>query len=547
MTDSLHFDNPNGVEFAVEPETRTVRGLAVPYGVVGSNGQGKYRFAKGTLSWGKVKFLANHDWTDVLGVAELEETDDGVMLTAKVARGSRGDDFLALAEMGAVDGLSIGLSEDAQFTSGKDGVQNAVRATIREVSGTAIPAFETASITSVAASAAPNGKEPVMGDENETVETATDAVDFSAITEAITTGFANLSNPQGSGPEVVSAGHTFEVTEPAPYRFDGVPGQHDLSGDLIAFGRDRDSEAGARVMAFLQSEFAPKFDVDTGNVATLNPSPNRPGMYVDDRKYSTPFYDALHSGAITDMTPFIVPKFNAAADLVDDHVEGTEPTAGSFSATSQTVTPSAVSGRVEITREVWDQGGNPQVSALIWNRMKYEYFKALEAKAVAVLTANAASITDISLTTAAADDDLVNELEAEIAALQFVAGGNTFNFAGTHVDLYKALAAAVDSTGRKLLPMYGPTNANGQSRSKFRSLDVAGVEFVPAWSAGATGTVSANSWLVDTDSVHIWNSAPQRLEFQYRVAYVDLAIWGYVASAVTDFAGVRQITYDPTA
>jgi hypothetical protein len=37
------------------------------------------------------------------------------------------------------------------------------------------------------------------------------------------------------------------------------------------------------------------------------------------------------------------------------------------------------------------------------------------------------------------------------------------------------------------------------------------------------------------------------LQFEYRVAYVDLAIWGYVATAISDINGVREITYDPVA
>jgi len=160
---------------------------------------------------------------------------------------------------------------------------------------------------------------------------------------------------------------------------------------------------------------------------------------------------------------------------------------------------------------------------------------------------DAASPTAIALTAGFADDDLVNQLEAAIADLNFIAGGNTFDFAGTQQDLYRKLAAAVDSTGRKLLPIYGPTNANGGASSKFRMLDVAGVPFAPVWSLGAAGTAPESSYLVDSDSVHVWNSAPQRLEFQYRVAYVDLAIWGYVATAITDIAGVREITYDPVA
>jgi hypothetical protein len=146
----------------------------------------------------------------------------------------------------------------------------------------------------------------------------------------------------------------------------------------------------------------------------------------------------------------------------------------------------------------------------------------------------------------ASDDDLVNELEAAIADLNFVAGGNTFDYAASHANLYKKLAAAVDSTGRKLLPMYGPTNANGQARSRFASLDVAGVEFDPVPSLGAASTATSSSYLLDTTCVHLWNSAPQRLEFQYRVAYVDLAIWGYVATAISDLTGVREVTYDPT-
>lgn len=371
-------------------------------------------------------------------------------------------------------------------------------------------------------------------------ETIAAGADFSPITDAIRDGFQQITPPETVGNRVES------VSEAPPYRFDGVRGEHDFSADLIAYGRDHDPDAGARVMAFLQEQFSPTFDVDTGNVSTLNPSKVRADMYVDERKFTTPVYDALYRGTITDMTPFIVPKFNTAAGLVGDHVEGVEPTPGSFTATSQTITPSAVSGKVEITREVWDQGGNPQASGLIWQKMVYNYFLALETAAAALLTANAASITDIPLTTNAEDDVLVNELEAALADLQFVAGGELISLALTHQNLFRRLAAAVDSTGRKLLPQYGPTNANGQSRSRFKSLDVAGFEFVPARILGAASANTSNSWLIDPMSVHLWNSPPQRLEFQYRVAYVDLAIWGYKAAAITDLAGVRQITYDPT-
>lgn len=529
-------DNPQGVSFEVDAETRTIKGLALPFGDVANNGNGKFSFGKGTLTWGKVKLLNSHDWSQVIGIAELEETDEGLVMSAKVARGARGDEILALAEMGAIDGLSVGLADDLK-TVLRNGVQHAKSGTVREVSTTPIPAFERAAIRSVAASAdaLPNEKDTKMTDSVETP--APESVELSAVTDAIAKGFESL---KAEAPVAVQPVH-FEVTEEPLYRFDGKPGKHEFSSDIIAGLRDHDREAMNRVQTFM----AEAFDVDTGNVSTLNPTRQRPDMYVDQRKFTTPLYDALHKGSLSDITPFSFPRFNSASGLVAPHVEGVEPTPGSFSATNQTVAPSAVSGKVEITREVWDQGGNPQVSSLIWNKMVYAYFQGLEASAVKML--DDASPEAIALSAGASDAALVDSLEEELAELNFIAGGNTFNFAAAQQDLFKALAGASDTTGRKLLPIIGATNANGQARSGFRTIDVAGTTFVPAWSLGASGTASESSYLVDTSSVHVWNTAPQRLEFQYRVAYVDLAIWGYVATAISDLNGVREITYDPVA
>jgi HK97 family phage prohead protease len=542
----INFDNPASATFEVDAETRTIRGLALPFNTTAKSGGRVFQFAKGTVTYGdisRVKLLVAHDPSRAVGYAtEIEETDDGLFMAFKVARGAAGDEALTFAEDRVWDGLSVGIGDDAKW-SNKEGVFHAVNAPLMETSLTPFPAYSDARLTSVAAQSDDvlNTKENTMT-EQVADKTEERSVDMSAVVaDAIKAGFAGLAN---EGPELVTPVARFEVNEAPLYRFDGGKGQHEFSTDLINASRG-DKEAEARAVGFMKEAFGPKFDVDTGNVSTLNPTRQRPDMYVDQRKFTTPLYDALNKGTLADITPFSFPRFNSASGLVAPHVEGVEPTPGAFTATSQTVTPSAMSGKVEITREVWDQGGNPQVSGLIWNKMVYAYYQALETAAVAVL--DAASPTQIALTTAASDSALVNQLEAALADLNFVAGGNTFNFAATQQDLYRKLAAAVDSTGRKLLPILGPTNANGQARPNFRSLDVAGTEFAPVWSLGAAGSVSESSYLVDTSSVHVWNTAPQRLEFQYRVAYVDLAIWGYVATAISDINGVREITYDPVA
>lgn len=553
-----------GVVFAVDTSARTLSGLVLPWDTEARSGGRVYSFPEGSVSYAadvsRVKLWQDHDASKAVGFAAALEAKaepiPGLYGTFKVARGPEGDAALASAEDRVRDGFSVGIAEGGTWEE-RDGVTYAVSVPLMEVSQTPAPAYDDARVHSVAATAARTGRN-IMPEDNPAVDAPTatpatppgtvpegQAFDMAALAAEFVAALGNIAPPSPVNPAL-----GLEVDEAIPYRFDGLEGPHEFSGDLIAFGRDRDGEAGERVMRFMAEAFKPgrrnpRFDVERADVTSVNPTPTRADMYVDEREYRTPVYDALYSGAITDNTPFIVPKFTSDSTLVADHVEKVEPSEGTFVAGSQTVTPTPLSGKVPITREVWDQGGNPQVSGLIWSRMRYEFYRNLESAAAAVLTAAAAGITDIPLTTGATDDALVNELEAALAALQFVAGGDTLTTAMTHANLYTELAAAVDSTGRKLLPLYGATNANGQARPRFASLDVGGYEFAPAWSLGAKSSASSNSWLFDRNAVHLWNSAPTRLEFNTRVAYIDLAIWGYKAAAVTDTAGVRQITYDP--
>ena len=546
-----HIDSPSSAAFSVDEETRTIRGLAVPYGKSAFSKGQAWTFSQGSLTWSdisRIKVLVGHDFSRAVGVVtELDDREDGLYFAARIAKGPAGDELLSMASEGVWDGVSVGLGQGVKARNAK-GVLHAVAAPLREISVTPIPSFDDARLTSVAASA--NQEGTLMSETTTEVETETEGgLDFSAFTQSIQTaisdGFASLTSPER---EVVSAGRpTVQVNEAAPYRFDGLQGEHDFSTDVINGLRNSDSEALSRVITFMAEAFEPTFAVEQSNVVAANPTRTRTDLYVDERRYNTPLFDALRKGGLTDNTPFRFPKFNSAANLVSDHTEGQEPTPGSLSLTDQTVNPSALSGKVEITREVWDQGGNPKVSALIWNKMVQHYYAELEAKAYALL--NGATIPGaqtVTITAGAADDDLVGEIEEVIVDLNFVPGGNTFDFAASHANLYKKLASAVDGTGRKLIPQIGPANATGTSRSKYSALDVAGVTFTPVPTLGAASNNAGNSYLIDSSSVHLWHSAPQRLDFQYRVAHVDIAVWGYVATAISDMAGVRKLVFDPT-
>ncbi|MEV4384386.1 phage portal protein [Micromonospora sp. NPDC049580] len=594
------------IEFAVDQSTRIIEGLAVPYGKTATKYGLGYRFERGALQWtdpGRVKLLRDHDYRQAIGRAEsLTDTAAGLKVKFKVARGEEGDRALALAEDGVLDGMSIGVDFDFSVDTAPDPKNKSAvlvrRAQLREVSLTAVPAFDDARVSKVAASRTEGDSMPcsVCGQNHAegvactapttapaTQPTTVDLNAAPATPAAPAPGTLTLSSEQLSvllsrpdglaglaglltpgAPAAPAAAAAPEqrqtvdptrsvtlaqVNEPAPYRFDGrgniMRGSHDFSSDLILGLKGKDPAAYDRALSVVQERFdvSRAFDTDRADTAGLNPNKQRPDMYVDQRSYRYPVWEAINKGTLTDVTPFVFPKFNTASGLVNNHTEGVEPTPGTFTVTTQTVTPTAVSGKAEITREVWDQGGNPQVSGLIWRQMEKGWYEALEAAAVAVL--DAATPTAIALTAGVKDDVLADELTAAMVLLQFVRGGFSMDNLFTQVDLYKALAAAEDTTGRPLFPALGPANASGTSRARWSALDINGIAALPAWALAASGSIVASSYLFDSESVHGWASAPQRLDFEYQVKSVDVAIWGYKATAISDLAGVREITYDP--
>ncbi len=529
---------PAGTVFDVDVEKRTIRGLAVPFGVEGVKAGRRFVFAKGTIKFDdprRVKLWALHDKAMAVGVAtDLTETDEGLEATFKVARGPEGDRALTMAEDGVWDGLSIGPSEGAKYRVTRDGAYHAVEIPIHEISLTPAPVFGGARVRSVAFDTEEN---------QHMTDTATEPVveapglDFSALTDALTqgiqNGFANLQAPQGNERETVSATEGLEVTEASPYRFDGTAGEFSLIDDMRA-AASGDGAAKQRFETFVEENFA----VTTTNVGSLNPTKNRPDLYVPNLTYSTPLWDMVSTGSIEDRTPFTVPKFSSASGLVGAHTEGTEPTPGAFAATSQTVTPTALSGKIEINREVLDQGGSPQADAIIWGEMLNAWFEARETRIATTLAST--STAELNLASAV-DSALVDALTGYFAGLQFVRGGNRFTRFAADGNLFPALVDAADTTGRKLLPVLGPTNAQGQVDGSFDRVQLGNQTIRAAWALG-TGNDKKSYSFVPT-SVWAWSSSPKKFTFEYQVKSVDMAIWGYAAGAILRDSDVKPIDY----
>ena len=629
---------------AVDQESRTITGLAMPYNTIGRKYGVGYRFLPGSLEWGEhVKHFKDHV-TPVGNMVEATSDKTGLTVKLSVLSGPEGspqraerDQLLYDAKEGLYNGLSVGVDFDLFDSEGNpadavwneaDRVWDVHRATLREVSTTSMPAMYDARVTKVAASL--TGGTPVQcsicgGQHAPNVACATYRANLAAANAAQfgqpapqpstppappQPGPTNPGTPAPAGPppstghnplpqaptfsdwqafnawlqqqggalptvpqaqqqaQMVNAAPQFSasVHEPAPYWIDrrGAirKGSHDFSSDLFLGWEKGDQAARDRAQEFVRQAFADggamrtaaaaaaeesgqTFAVTSGNVAALNPNRNRPDLYVDQMEYTYPLWEAVNRGPLEDITPFVVPKFNTATGLVANHVEGTEPTPGALTATSQTITPSAVSGKVEYTREAWDQGGNPQASGIIWRQMVRGYYEALEAYAQSSLTSLAGSITDLTVTTAAVDSALDQALAGVIIPLNFQRGGNRYRTAFTQIDLFTKMAIAKDSAGRRLYPEIGPQNAVGEVSAGYRGIYAHGVNWLPAWATAASGTVAASSWLFDPDGVAGWATAPQRIDIEWRVAWVDIGIWGYKAFALLDANKVREVVYDP--
>ncbi|MCM0618770.1 phage portal protein [Nocardioides bruguierae] len=525
---------PAAESFSVDAERRVIRGLAVPYGKTGiSNGQ-RFQFTQGSLKFAetkRVKLWVQHDKNQAIGFAtRLEDRADGLYAEFQVARGAEGDRALQLAEDGVLDGLSIGLGRGGRFRD-QGGVQFAVDVPLMEISLTPAPSFDDARTGTFENAGQPgqgSGQGAGQGGEAPRFEgLATE------IRKAMFQGFSDF----GGGREQVSAGHSagFEVEEPSPYRFDGTRAEHSFVADMRA-AQQGDGEARQRLETF--GEEFERFAVTTGNVSSLNPTKTRPDLYVPNLQYSRPLWDSVSTGSIEDQTPFTVPKFAAATGLVGAHTQGTEPTPGSFSATVQTITPGATSGKIEINREVLDQGGSPQADQIIWGEMLNAWYEAIEAKIATALAAVATAELNLA---GATDAALVDALTGYFAGLQFVRGGNRFTGFVSDGNLFPALVAASDTAGRKLLPVLGPTNAQGSVSGGFDRVQLGTQTIRAAWALGTGNDKKSYSFV--PASVWAWASAPRKFVFEYQVKSVDMAIWGYSATAILRDSDVKPIDY----
>lgn len=566
---------PGAVEFKADPEKRTVSGMLLPFNVQTSDGR-RIRFAAGSVTWQKaavsrVKLDREHDLGQLLGSAtKVDSGDAGVTAAFKVAKTPAGDEALALAADGALDGLSAVVRiTDAIPDPVHEGGTLVTAATLVRATLTADPAFDDARLSAVALTSEGNtamkctacGTVHAAGTPCATppAPPADNTAAFTSAVEAFTGAVEQLGErlaaPQGR--ELVPAGRAvgFTVTEPPVYTFSGHGDS--LVRDTWKARHDDDADAAARLRKF-QAQMAEFATVNRTVGANVIPPGYRPDLFVPQLLQGRPLFDMVSKGTLTDATPFTIPKFGSATGASADHVEGTNPTDGTLAfATSVTVTPGGISGRFRITREIID-AANPAIDAIAAQALRESYSQQTEGKVYTLLNgaagvggtitsgfvpSGAAVVTATGVgSTGAAGVALISAVRQQLVEYPFRRFAAPTRLAASS-EAAVAFAKAVDSTGRPLLPRLGAMNASGNGNALQGAFDLDGMAATPAWSMTGNAAGDADTILFNHTDVWAWES--NLLTFKYEEvagpANIDLVIFGYFAAQVLRGSGFSAV------
>lgn len=548
-------------QFRVDAHARTVTGLVVPYGPTARSGGGNWRFTQGSLKYSdlkRVKLLRDHDHGQALGVAiKATDTPEGMIATFKIGRGQAGDEALALAEDGVLDGFSVGVdfTDGGYKTDPEDSnVQLVQSAAWRETSLTAMPAFDAARVVSVKAM-----REEIMPDID-VQDTPPAAVDQTAAFTAAVDKFSGIVSQLANPREIVSAGKAvgFTVAEPPVYSFSYSGQGPSMLRDRFAAGVNRDRDAMDRLDKF-QAQMATFATVNTTTGVPLIKPEYHPELFIPQLLQGRPLMGLIPTMTVDSPRSHVIPRFSSATGASADHVEGTNPSDGTLVVGDVTLSLAGISGRFRLTREVIDSA-SPAIDAMAFTAMQESYAQQTERKVYALLNgaagmggtitagkvpsgATAQAVTAVG--NPAAGQALITALRSQMIdyGLRRFKFPDRFAVSG---DAAQALISAVDTTGRSLLAPFGSMNAVGQGNAYNAAINIDGFSATTAWSMKPLTPAATDVDAIVFSAADILAAESPLMTFNFQEvagpANIDVALFGYFGVQILTpdgFTGIR--------
>jgi HK97 family phage major capsid protein len=508
MKMQINFD---GQVLAADTETRTIKGLVVPFAKVGNTSAGPVRFefgAFGEIDASQIVLNMEHDRTRPLGrgIAGSEEvTPAGVSMAFKIAPTGAGNDALVEASEGLRPAFSIEAKVN-EYTIEK-GVMVVASANLEAVAHVTNPAFKDAQILDVAAT-------------EETPET----------TEAETPA---EEQPQEITVEETTAPVADEVTAAAVVH----------AAAPVAYVKPRspiNSQATYlehSVKAKLGSHDSAQYVMAADDSFSTNPA-FTPVQYVnqviDTSIGSRPAIDAIGSRAITASGMVIShPKITTSGTVADTN-EGAGPSETGIVSSYVNLDVNKFAGMQRYSVELLERSSPDFFQAMVDN-MTRAYNKATDAAVIAALTAGGTQATGVAATSAG----IISYVSTEAPAAYLATGELASAYiAGT--SQWSLLMGATDTTGRPIYNAYNPQNNGGVAGPQSLRGNVLGLDLYVDSNAVST-TIDESAFIVVPSAVAIYESPILRMSTNVvTTGEIETALYGYLAVGVLTAGGVRR-------
>ena len=514
--------NFEGQVLAASVETRTIRGLVVPFGKSGNTSAGPVRFefgAFGDIDPSQIILNAEHDRTRPLGRGigdSLEVSPAGISMAFKIAPTNAGNDALVEAAEGLRPAFSIEAKVN-EYTIEK-GVMVVASATLEAVAHVTNPAFKDAQISDVAATEEtpetteaeiPAEENPQETQVEETTAPVADEVTAAAVVHAA----APVAYTKPRSP-IKTQAHFLE------HSIKAQRGNHE-SAEWIAHAKAED----AKVLTAADDSF------------TTNPA-FKPIQYVsqvvDTQIGARGAIDAIGTRALPNAGMTVsIPKITTSGSVAET-AEGAAPSETGIVSAYVDATVKAYKGMQRYSVELFDRA-DPSFYASMLENMRRVYAQATEAAVIAELTAGGTQAT----ATAATSAGVISYVSTEAPAAYLATGELASAYiAGT--GQWSLLLGAVDSTGRPIYNAANPQNAAGQAGVSSLRGNVLGLDLYVSNKAVATN-IDESAFIVVPSSVAIYESPVLQLSTNVvTTGEIETMLYGYMAVKVVTAGGVRR-------
>jgi HK97 family phage prohead protease len=401
---------------ATDTEKREVSGVAVPFNeTIDIGGGWSERFEKGSVDLdADVKLFRDHK--EIIGrVTEMEESEEGLVIRAKISETVLGNETLNLVKDGAIRSFSVGFIPVIDEKKEKTIVRKKVD--LKEVSLVAFPAYENASVTEVR-----EVKEEIM----------TENKDYSA-------DIAEVRNHAEELERRLDVLATTSVSTPATTQFRSY-------GDWVKAVAAGNEDAIALHRTFTGA--------DSGDSIMKN-------AWVSDTvrilNAGRPTYSVFSTGALpADGMNVEYPKVNTnTLDVEEQAAEGDTLAYGKLTLTSATAPIKTYGGYTDMSRQVVERSSINYVDTA-FRAMVAKYAATTNAAVRAKLIAEAANFNTSALGAWTATE-IIDSL-AEAATKVNGDTGLPLEFILVSSDVFRLIAKTVDTLDRPILSNVGATS-----------------------------------------------------------------------------------------